>query len=113
MEFLVERTGSSAVIRLGGELDILTAPAVERAMATAVSMPVRTVVLDISGVLFIDSSGLGAVVAAHREAAARRVILRLSAPATPGVARVLHSTGLDDVLLFEPRSEASEAAGGL
>jgi anti-sigma B factor antagonist len=111
-DFLVERAGSSAVIRLAGEIDAVAAPAVERAMRRATGMPVQTVVLDLSGVLFIDSGGLGAIVAAYREAAARRVGFRLGEPATPAVARVLRATGLDDGLTLEPPGQRADAAGG-
>lgn len=97
-EYLVERVDSSAVIRLAGELDGLAAPAVRRAMDRAVSMPVERVVLDLSRLMFIDSIGLGAIVAAYREAVSRGMQFRLGDPATPAVARVLHATGLDDAL---------------
>jgi len=100
------------VIRLAGEIDAMAAAAVERAMRRATAMSVETVVLDLSGVLFIDSGGLGAIVAAYREAAARRVGFRLGEPATPAVARVLRATGLDDGLTLEPPGQPADAAGG-
>jgi anti-anti-sigma factor len=97
-DYLVEQVDSSAVIRLAGELDALAAPAVQRAMDRAVSMPVESVVLDLSGLIFIDSTGVGVIVVAYREAVGRGMRFRLGDATTPAVARVLHATGLDDAL---------------
>jgi anti-anti-sigma factor len=66
-----ERNGRRHTIGLSGELDLATAPDVadelERVEATAVDI----VVLDLSGLTFIDSTGIRLVLAAHRRAGER------------------------------------------
>jgi anti-sigma B factor antagonist len=109
-EFLVEVRGSSAAVRLAGEIDILAGPAVERAVVRAVAMSVRTIVMDLSAVTFIDSTGLGALVAAYREAASHGRGFRIDNPSTPAVARVLDTTGVG-ALSLEPPAQTSDASG--
>jgi anti-sigma B factor antagonist len=98
--FLVRIIGSDArAVRLvvKGELDIANAPhldaALERAFAEA-----DDVVLDLSGVEFIDSSGLYAVVIAVREAPASGKRLRISASLSAQVQRLFDLAGMKDAL---------------
>jgi len=53
----------AAWVHVFGELDIATAPQVERALAAA-SLDARLVVLDLRGLTFMDSAGMHAIVAA-------------------------------------------------
>jgi anti-sigma B factor antagonist len=78
----ISHSGRTAVIALAGELDIAGAATLERELA-GVDDP--TVVVDLRGLGFMDSSGLRAlVVAALRlSAAGRRFAL------VPGAARVM------------------------
>lgn len=64
------------------------------------------VVLDLSDVTFLDSSGLGALVAAMKLIAPQRLDL---AGLTPNVARVFRLTRMDTVFVIHPT--AAEAAG--
>jgi anti-sigma B factor antagonist len=69
------------------------------------------VILDLSQVLFVDSSGLGAIVAAMKFLAPRQ---RLELAALqPNVARVFHLTRMDSVFNIHaqaPDGEGSDAA---
>jgi stage II sporulation protein AA (anti-sigma F factor antagonist) len=58
---------ADGVLRLSaeGELDVSTAPVLDRALVEAEATAARTIVLDIEAVPFIDSSGLRALLAAH------------------------------------------------
>ena len=54
-------------LEVGGELDIATAAQFRRSIGTLLGTGCRQVVVDLSHVTFVDSSGLGALVwAAHR-----------------------------------------------
>jgi anti-anti-sigma factor len=56
-----------AVIALSGELDVAGTPALEEALAGMAEDPeVRGIVIDLSGLDFLDSSGLRSVVQADR-----------------------------------------------
>ncbi|MFF2010244.1 STAS domain-containing protein [Streptomyces sp. NPDC058195] len=54
------------VLRVRGELDLLTSPAVRQSVHEAVAAGRHDVVLDLSDVLFCDSSGVGVLIAARR-----------------------------------------------
>jgi len=69
----------------------------------------KHLILDLSDTDFIDSSGLGVLHAAHRRLADVGRGLALLSP-RPHVARVLHTTGLDDVLLTVGSAEEARAA---
>lgn len=77
---LDQQTVRSAVVAMGGDLDIATAPTLRRELTTALNAH-REVVLDQSGVDFMDCAGLGALVHAHNLAG--RLGARLAAQAAP------------------------------
>jgi anti-anti-sigma factor len=85
------RIGNVRVAALRGELDASTA----RELADHLTAPPGSlVVADLSGLTFIDSSGLGAIHAARRkviEGGGNLVVCRPK----PAVLRVLEITGLD------------------
>jgi anti-sigma B factor antagonist len=54
--------GDCAVLRVTGEIDVYTAPELREQMIKLVESGVRHVVADLSGVEFLDSSGLGVLV---------------------------------------------------
>ncbi|MFD5559265.1 STAS domain-containing protein [Kitasatospora griseola] len=88
------------IVRVNGEIDLDTAPALRRALAAALDAH-REVVLDLSEVTFMDCAGLGAVVRARNQAdrSGRRLVLR----GTSGcVVRLLELAGLQRRLAVEP-----------
>ncbi|MFF0388295.1 STAS domain-containing protein [Kitasatospora sp. NPDC004615] len=90
------------IVRVDGEIDLDTAPALRRALAAALEAH-REVVLDLSEVTFMDCAGLGALVRARNQAdrSGRRLILR---GAGRCVVRLLELTGLHRRLAAEPRA---------
>lgn len=65
------------------------------------------VVLDLGAVEFIDSSGLGAIVAAMKQMDGRRLEL---AAVTPAVDKVFRLTRIDSIFTIHPSVEAALAA---
>jgi len=88
------------VVEVIGELDLAAAAAfgeaVERAMADS-----PRVVIDATGLTFIDSSGVNALVRAQRRATDSSVELVVRAP-DRRVRTVLEITGVDTLLSIEP-----------
>jgi anti-sigma B factor antagonist len=82
------------VVRLEGELDAYTAPALVACLADLERDGVDAIVIDLSQVTFIDSTGLGALVSGYNGAAARGGTVELVA-SDPRVTRVLEMTSLD------------------
>jgi anti-anti-sigma factor len=71
--------GSFLVLGLTGELDAETAPAFEAAADTLIEEGARFVVLDMSGLAFISSAGLRAVLTLAKELRAVRGEVRFAA----------------------------------
>jgi anti-sigma B factor antagonist len=91
--------GEWVVVDVGGELDLYTAPSFRDSVLQAASEtdPSR-VIVDFSRLGFIDSSGLGAIVACLKNLRERGGELTLAAPEGSGLRRLLELTGLDRVL---------------
>jgi len=99
-----------AVVQASGELDIHTNRAFKRCLVGAVQEGVARVVVDLTGVTFIDSSALGALVGGARRSAELRNELMIVCP--PGsVARVLEITGLNRAFAIYARREEALGAG--
>jgi anti-anti-sigma factor len=73
--------GEWAVLQVSGEMDLVTSPAVRQHVHDAVADGRRSVVLDLSGVRFCDSSGVGVLIAARRLMRSCQGRLRLILPA--------------------------------
>jgi anti-anti-sigma factor len=88
------------VVAPNGELDISTCPALAGYLQAP---PGDVLVVDLADLTFLDSSGLGLIHAARREACRTGGSLVVSRP-TPSVRRVLEITGLDGwVAEWQPR----------
>ena len=89
----LERAGAIH-LRLLGELDLGSAKELEAALRDAEAQASESVVVDLSRLDFIDSTGLSALVAADRRL--RETGLRLAlVPGPRPVQRVFEITGLD------------------
>jgi len=82
---------------VSGELDLYTSERLRQAIEEATSVGADTVLLDLSGVGFIDSTALGVVVQETKrlEGLGRSLILVTDDPRT---LRVLEVTGLDRIM---------------
>jgi anti-sigma B factor antagonist len=91
----VSTAGAEAVFHLRGEFDIAGADdVVQAAAASLADRSVTELVLDLGGVTFIDSTGIGTLVAVRNLALDAQVTTRLRDP-QPGVAALLALTAVD------------------
>ena len=84
-----------------GELDVATSPRLRRSLDDAVDAGARNVRVDLSAVGFMDSSGLGALMAVHHRLRDREGSITITA-ATPPVRKILEITALDEVFVLAP-----------
>ncbi|MFJ2831343.1 STAS domain-containing protein [Streptomyces sp. NPDC087263] len=106
--------GEWAVLRVSGEMDLVTSPVLRQRVHDAVADGRRSVVLDLSGVLFCDSSGVGVLIAARRLIRSCQGRLRLILPAQGAVDgshvnRVLAALGVRR--LFDVYPDVAAAVG--
>ena len=87
---------ASRILCVSGEIDMATAPQLAAALDACDVLEVR---VDLSGVTFIDSSGIAALLRAHRSQLATGHRLFVKGAHGP-VSRVLEITGADSVLSF-------------
>jgi anti-anti-sigma factor len=91
-----DRSGPTLTAYLDGDLDITTS-AVALDVIDRITDDTTRVVLDLSGLSFCDSSGLGVFVQIHRRAEDVGAEFNLY-QVTPALREVLAVTGLDQVL---------------
>lgn len=72
--------GGWAVLHVSGEMDLVTSPVLRQRVHDAVADGRRSLVLDLSGVVFCDSSGVGVLIATRRLIRSCRGELRLILP---------------------------------
>lgn len=99
----VELSGDGGNLRLcvAGEVDMATAPdLLDAILRAAFTYDQGQVVVDLAGVTFMDSTGLGALREAHRRLVADGTRLSVRNPGAM-VEKVLRITGLDTYLNIE------------
>lgn len=110
LSVVLDRSAPLPLLRLAGDLDIEAAAdlteTLKSVLADVGSLPL---VLDLTDVEFMDSSGLGVLVGAHKEAAAVGGQLILAAP-HPRVAKILRITKLHKVFTIHPTVDDALAA---
>ncbi|MER5891445.1 MULTISPECIES: STAS domain-containing protein [unclassified Streptomyces] len=104
--------GEWTVLRIRGELDLVTSPVVRQSVHGAVAEGQHDVVLDLSGVLFCDSSGVGVLIASRRLMKSCGGRLRLILPARGAedgshVNKVLGALGVRRLFEVYPDAEAA------
>ena len=83
------------VLSIDGELDLYTAPALREAAQSAMEGGASHLILDLSAVQFMDSSGLGVIVACQKRLRETGGQLALVTPPTSPPTKLLSLTGLD------------------
>ncbi|WP_328470533.1 STAS domain-containing protein [Actinoplanes sp. NBC_00393] len=97
----IERNGDTIVVIPEGDVDIDNAAVLRQVLQQVLDRrDCAHLEVDMSSVTFLDSSGLGMLVAARRAAQAQGATLRLSSPG-PVVRMVLEVTNLHDGFVKE------------
>jgi anti-sigma B factor antagonist len=81
------------LVELSGEIDLATVPTVRQAIGDQLAAGMTLLLLDLSAVTFIDSTGLGVLVGAGKKAAQLGGAIRVVSD-NPRVVRLLTLTGL-------------------
>jgi anti-sigma B factor antagonist len=89
------------LVSVSGELDLYVGPDLRAALSSASGLDVRTLVIDLSGVSFMDSTICGILVgeAKRRRSGNGELVLVANGPRTRGV---LELTGVDHVVRTFP-----------
>jgi anti-sigma B factor antagonist len=82
------------VVAASGELDLYTAPELERALASSVPEGAKQLVVDLSGTTFVDSTALHVLLRAARQLDGKEGDLTVVAP-DPNVRKVFEITGFN------------------
>ena len=103
-----DQDGAACTVTLDGEVDVYTAPQLKERLVQLIDDGCVNVVVDLRGVGFIDSSGLGVLVSALRRARERDGAVRIVCT-KDSVLKIFRITGLDKVFpIFSDVAEARE-----
>jgi stage II sporulation protein AA (anti-sigma F factor antagonist) len=95
------------VVAVGGEVDLTNADDIERALVATSAVGV---VLDLTEVTYLDSSGLRAIDRAHRHLVREQRTLRVVAPPETASDWTLRVAGLDRAIVLDSLDAARGAA---
>lgn len=97
------------VLEIGGEIDVYTAPRLRERLIEMIGAGEKQVVVDLGRVEFLDSTGLGVLVGAHRRLRAGAGSLSLVCP-HERLLKIFRITGLDSV--FDIHGSVEDATSG-
>ena len=89
-------------VHLSGELDLVTCPALHDELRGVLRSSTHLLVLDLSGVTYLDSTGLRLIYRLARQLGDRQPRLRLVVPPTSRILRVLTLAGVQSVARVVP-----------
>jgi anti-sigma B factor antagonist len=99
------------VLEVGGEVDVYTAPRLRERLIELIEGGARAVVVDLNRVDFLDSTGLGVLVGAHRRLRLVGGTVGLVCAKEP-LLKIFRITALDQVFPLYPSVEAATDASG-
>jgi len=102
----VARVGTSAVVTLRGEVDLSNVADVEAQVVECTNGDTHALVIDLTHLGYIDSSGFGML-----ERVSRKTQLRLAIAPTAVIHRALVVTGLAQLVPMFPTVDEALAAG--
>jgi anti-sigma B factor antagonist len=100
-----ERADAYSVVAVRGEVDLHTAPKVQYAIERG-SEGVEAVVVDMSGIAFMDSTALSTLMHARESLEKKGISFRLTTP-SKAVERIFAVTGFGDYFEIYPSREAA------
>jgi anti-sigma B factor antagonist len=101
--------GGLTVVSVTGEVDLYSAPGLKERVADLVSSGRTRIAVDLAGVEFMDSTGLGVLIGGLKRCKEAGGSLALVGPREP-VLKVLAITGLDKVFAIHESVEQASAS---
>jgi anti-sigma B factor antagonist len=98
------------VVNVYGEVDVATTPELREVLVGLVGDGATRLILDLDGVDFIDSTGLGTIISALKRARTHGGDLRLVCTQAR-ITRLFEITGLDKAVPLLPSLDAAVAEG--
>lgn len=105
-----ECVDGTSVVTVSGEVDVATAPAVRDCLDQVISRDRGPVVVDLVGVTFIDSTGLGVLIGAHRRCGELGRVLHVVV-VEQRIRKVFEITGLTELFPIHPSLRLALAGG--
>ncbi len=96
LDVTVRTVDRTAVVTVAGEIDVYTSPLLQERLVEVLREGLSSIVLDLSAVTFLDSTGLGVLITGLKRCRSADGDLVL-VTAQPNVLKVLEITGLNDV----------------
>lgn len=93
----LDRDADTVTVALRGEVDVATVAQVRVALADAIAARPRSVVVDMTDLSFIDSTGLGALIFGFQRCRDEGIAFRLAHPSR-SVRQILLLSGLLEVV---------------
>lgn len=108
LDIQIDQHPHECEMTLQGEIDVYTAPRLKERLVEVIEGGCANVVIDLDGVTFIDSSGLGVLVSALRRARERDGAVRIVC-SRENILKILRITGLDKVFpVFADMADARQ-----
>ena len=108
LSITTEAKGETTIVQVGGDLDVYTAPRLKDTLEQAMAGSSR-LVLDLSGVQFIDSTALGVLVGALQLSQSNGGDFRLVV-GDPFLLKIFRITGFDGMFPIHPKLEDALSA---
>jgi anti-sigma B factor antagonist len=108
--FQLDEVGGRPVTRLWGEVDLSNIETVQRRLRDTISSAEAPVVIDLSGLRFLDSSGLQMLLRLHTAATQEGRDVRFVVASGTFVAELMEMTRVDDILAVYRSVEDALAA---
>lgn len=106
MDVKIKEVENGVVIYPYGEIDISNVSELQREITDLIEKGTANIVLNLSGVEYMDSSGIGMIAFDHVKADRNKKSLKL-ASVTEDVMRILNTIGLDSILaIYDTEDEA-------
>jgi anti-anti-sigma factor len=102
---VVEDPGDPCLVRIDGEIDISNAADVSEIIGASVPNAARTIVLDLTGLSYVDSAGVQLLFTLAERMRGRRQVLRIVVPQEAPIRSVLEFAGLATVVPLEDRMD--------
>lgn len=108
LDIKVDQSDRLCVITLAGEVDVYTAPQLKEHLIQSIEGGCVDIVVNMDGVGFIDSSGLGVLVGALRRAKEQSGSIRIVCD-RDNILKIFRITGLDRVFSIFDTLEQAQA----